>query len=186
MKKGLLFLLLLFLPLPALPAIVNGTFYGVAPGNPFISGTALQGYELIARRSCKDLSCVQQTIKFIDTQIADLLARRLAFAKRAAELKNSAIVSFSQQQNPNVINQVTRQAQAQGVPPEIVQSVFQEIDRQSQAYEDKFHNLTPEPSPNSLGVRTPNLNNPVTTPTITPGQGYYQTVTPGAGPPGQR
>lgn len=182
MRKTLI-LICSLLPLTTLGAIVGGMYYGRVPGNPYVNGTAIQGYEYIATRSCKDMSCVQQNIKLIDSQIADLLARRLAFAKRAAELKNSVIVSDSQQQNPNLINQVTSQAQAQGVPPEIAQSIFQEIDRQSQAYENKFHNLTPEPSPNSLGVPTTNVNNPVITPTITPGRGIYQTVTPGA--PGQ-
>lgn len=182
MKKGFWFSLL-FVPVVAIGAIVNGNYYGTVTGNPYINGTAIQGYELIATRSCKDMSCVQQNIRLIDSQIADLLARRLAFTKRAAQLKNSAIVSDNTQQNPNVITQVTRQAQAQGVPPEIAQSVFQEIDKQSQAYEEKFHNLTPQPSPNSLGVPTHNVNNPVITPTIQPGIGVTPTITPGA--PGQ-
>jgi chorismate mutase len=187
MKKGYFFFFLTFLlPLATQGAIVRGNFYGSVPGNPYVNGTALQGYELIANRSCKDISCVQQNIKLIDSQIADLLARRLAFAKRAAMLKNSAVVSDSQQQNPNMITQVTRQAQAQGIPPEIAQSVFQEIDKQSQTYENKFKNLTPEPSPNSLGAPTVNVTNPVITPTITPGVGATVTVTPGSGPPGQR
>lgn len=182
MKKKLLMLLAMVCPL-ANGAIVNGSFYGSVPGNPYINGTAIQGYELIATRSCKDMSCVQQNIRLIDSQIADLLARRLAFAKRAAQLKNSAVVSDNTQQNPNVITQVTRQAQAQGVPPEIAQSVFQEIDKQSQAYEEKYQYQTPQPSPNSLGVPTHNVNNPVITPTIMPGQGVTPTITPGA--PGQ-
>jgi chorismate mutase len=182
MRKGLLGLLLV-MPLLATGAIVNGGFYGTVQGNPYINGTAIQGYELIATRSCKDMSCVQQNIRFIDQQIGTLLAQRLAFVKRGAQLKNSVIVSDNVQQNPGVITQMTRQAQAQGVPPEISQAVFQVIDQQSQAYENKFHNLTPQPSPNSLGVPTQDVNNPVTTPTITPGQGVTPTITPGA--PGQ-
>lgn len=182
MKKGLGFVLL-FTPALAMGAIVNGNYYGRVVGNPYINGTAIQGYELIATRSCKDMSCVQQNIRLIDSQIADLLARRLAFTKRAAQLKNSAVVSDNNQQNPNIITQVTRQAQAQGVPPEIAQSVFQEIDKQSQAYEQKFSGMTPQPSPNSLGVPTHNVNNPVITPTIQPGIGVTPTITPGA--PGQ-
>lgn len=182
MKKVVLGATLL-LPLIANGAIVSGNYYGSVQGNPYINGTAIQGYELIATRSCKDMSCVQQNIRLIDSQIADLLARRLAFAKRAAQLKNSVVVSDNVQQNPNLITQVTRQAQAQGVPPEIAQSVFQEIDKQSQAYEEKYHNMTPQPSPNSLGVPTHNVNNPVITPTITPGLGVTPTITPGA--PGQ-
>lgn len=183
MKKGFIVILGLLITVTVQATIISGTLYGSVPGNPYINGTAMQGYELIANRSCKDMSCVQQNIRLIDSQIADLLARRLAFVKRGAELKNSAIVSNNVQHNPNIITQVTRQAQAQGYPPEIAQSVFQEIDRQSQAYENKYENMTPRPSPNTLGVPTPNVNNPVITPTITPGMGVTPTVTPGA--PGQ-
>lgn len=178
MKKWCFILSGLLLAQGAQAAIVNGNFYGRVPGNPYINGTAMQGYEFIANRSCKDMSCVQQNIKLIDSQIADLLARRLAFAKRGAELKNSAIVSSTVQQNPNVITQVTRQAQAQGYPPEIAQSVFTEIDKQSQAYENKYEGMTPKPSPNSLGVPTENVNDPVITPTITPGTGVTPMITP--------
>lgn len=183
MKKGLFILFGIMIGADVQAALVQGFVYGRVPGNPYVDGTAMQGYEYIATRSCKDMSCVQQNIKVIDSQIADLLARRLAFVKRGAQLKNSAIVAPTVQQNPNVITQVTRQAQAQGYPPEIAQSVFTEIDRQSQAYENKFEGMTPQPSPNSLGVPTPNVNNPVITPTITPGIGVTPTVTPGA--PGQ-
>ncbi len=183
MKKGCIFLLGLLIASTSEAAIVQGIIYGTVPGNPYINGTASQGYDLIARRSCKDMSCVQQNIKVIDSQIADLLARRLAFVKRAAQLKGTAVFSGNTQQNPNVITQVTRQAQAQGYPPEIAQAVFQEIDKQSHAYENKFAGQIPQPSPNSLGVPTPNINNPVITPTIIPGQGITPTVTPGAGPP---
>ncbi|MBA2655284.1 MAG: chorismate mutase [Gammaproteobacteria bacterium] len=183
MKKGLLLLIGLLIVVCAHATVLPGTLYGSVPGNPYVNGTAMQGYELIANRSCKDMSCVQQNIRLIDSQIADLIARRLAFVKRGAALKNSAIVPNNVQQNPNIITQVTRQAQAQGYPPEIAQSVFQELDRQSQAFEDKYENQTPQPSPNSLGVPTHNVNNPVITPTITPGLGVTPTVTPGA--PGQ-
>src|SRR5262245_23752284 len=122
-------------------AVLVGTLFGHVQGNPNINGTAFQGYELIAKRSCKDMSCVQQNIKLIDSQIADLLARRLAFVKRGAALKNSVIVADDIQQNPNVITQVIRQAQAQGYPPEIAHAVFQVIDQQSQAFERKYRGL---------------------------------------------
>lgn len=184
MKKRL-WTLMLLIPLGVEAGILGPDYnlYGAVQGNRFINGTAIQGYELIARRSCKDMSCVQQNIRLIDSQIGDLLARRLAFVKRAAELKSSAVVSDNTQQNPNIITQMTRQAQAQGVPPEIAQAIFQEIDRQSQAYESKFHGLAPQPSPNSLGVPTHDVTNPVITPTITPGVGVTPTITPGAGVP---
>jgi chorismate mutase len=177
-------LLGLFLATEAQAALVNGYYYGKVLGNPYINGTALQGYEYIATRSCKDLSCIQQNIKLIDSQIADLLARRLAFIKRGAQLKNSSIVSGSVQTDPNVITQVIRQAQSQGYEPEIAQSVFKEIDKESKAFESKYQGLAPSPAPNSLGVPTHNVNNPVVTPTITPGIGVTPTVTPGA--PGPR
>ncbi len=181
--KKVIFGLALFVPLAASGAMINGFYSGSVQGNPYISGNALAGYEYIANRSCKDMSCVQQNIRFVDSQIATLLAQRLAYVKRGAQLKNSAIVSDNTQQNPGVILQVIRQAQAQGIPPEIAQSVFQEIDKQSQAYEQKFAGMIPQTSPNSLGVPTQNVNNPVVTPTIIPGQGVTPTITPGA--PGQ-
>lgn len=183
MYRGLIIVGLLLVAMSSQATIVTGMLYSARPGNPYVNGTALQGYEYIANRSCSDMSCVQQNIKLIDSQIADLLARRLAFVKRGAELKNSAVVPGNVQQNPNIINQVTRQAQAQGYPPEIAQSVFQEIDKQSQAYENRFEGMTPRPSPGSFGVPTHNVNNPVVTPTISPGQGVTPTITPGA--PGQ-
>jgi chorismate mutase len=180
MKKGLWIFLSLLITIEAQAIIVNGNFYGRVQGNPRISGTAIEGYSMLANRYCKDISCVQQNIKLIDSQIADLLARRLAFVKRGAELKNSAIVSGNVQLGPNNIMEVTRQAQAQGYPPEIAQAVFQEINRQSEAFEDKYRNMTPQPSPNSLGIPTRNVNNPVVTPTITPGLGRTPTIVPGA------
>jgi chorismate mutase len=184
MRKLIFILFSLLIVVSTQAAIVNGNlygnYYGRAPVNPFTSGTAIEGYLYLAERTCKDMSCVQQSIRLIDSQIASLLARRLAFAQRAAQLKNSTIVSDNQQQNPNVITQVIRQAQAQGVPPQIAQSVFEEISKQSLAYENKYEGMTPQPSPNSLGVPTRNVNNPVITPTIIPGLGVTPTVTAGA------
>ena len=179
MKKGFLALFMLLTSVSSQAAFINGTLYGTVPGNRFINGTAMQGYLLIATRSCKDLSCIQQNLRYIDSQIADLLARRLAFVQRGAQLKNSAVVPANSQQNPNVITQVTRQAQAQGYPPEIAQSVFQEIDRQSQAFETRYLGLAPQPSVNSFSTPTGNVSNPVITPTITPGLGVTPTVNPG-------
>src|SRR5579883_1367753 len=111
MKKGFFIFVVLFLAANADAFLVKGYYTSKVPGNPYIDGTALQGYQYIADRSCKDISCVQQNIKLIDQEIANLLARRLAFVYRGAQLKNSAIVSQNVQHDPNVITQVIRQAQ---------------------------------------------------------------------------
>lgn len=177
--KKILSVLILLLPL-TLSAALDTSFYRSVPGNPFINGTAVEGYELLASRSCMDLSCVQQMIRVIDSQIGDLLARRLAFVKRGAQLKSSAVMSNNDQVDPNVIGQMTRQAAAQGVPSEIAQAVFTEIDKQSQAFESKFKGLPPNAPPGALATPTHNVSDPVITPTITHGWGATQTIVPGA------
>lgn len=128
-------------------------------GHMLVNGTAMEGYELVAR-SCKDMRCVQQNIQVIDSQIADLIARRLAFVKRGAQLKTSVVVSDNIQSNPSIINQVTKQAQYQGYPPEIAQSIFREIDKQSANYESKYSRLNPTPIPNTSSIPTPIINTP--------------------------
>lgn len=163
MKKGLWIILILLLPFPF---VVQATLY---QGHMLVNGTAMDGYEIIAR-TCKDLSCVKQNIQLIDIQISDLIARRLAFVRRGGELKNSAVVPDNEHLSANVITNVTRQAQYQGYPPEIAQSVFKELDLQSQAYENKFHGtVVPRVSPGSSSIPTPNVNDPRMVPTITPG-----------------
>lgn len=162
MKKGLLFLIALLLPLVAEATLIEG--------HNIINGTAMQGYELIAKRSCTNMSCIQQNLQVIDSQIADLLARRLAFVKRGAELKNSVVVADDNQVDPNVIRNVTRQAQFQGYPPEIAQAVFREINAQSQAYEQRYAGLNPVARPQTSSIPTSDRGiNPVITPSITHG-----------------
>lgn len=160
MKQVISLLLLALLPVVALATLING--------HNIVNGTAMQGYELIAR-TCKDISCVQQNVQMIDSQIADLLARRLAFIRRGGELKNSNAVAPNVQLNPNQMRDITRQAQYQGYPPEIAQSIFKEIDRQSTDYENKFKGTVPaDVLPNTSSTPTPPVNNPVLTPSIIP------------------
>lgn len=144
-------LTIFFWPLTSHATLVNG--------HMLVNGTAMQGYEMIAS-TCKDMRCVQQNIQVIDSQIADLIARRLAFVKRGAQLKTSVVVPNNIQPNPGVINQVTQQAQYQGYPPEIAQSVFRELDKQSTDYENRFTRLNPTPSPNTSSIPTPIINTP--------------------------
>jgi chorismate mutase len=161
MKKEILIAFTMLFPLVAQARLVNG--------HNIINGTATQGYGIIAR-FCRDISCVQQNIQFIDTQIANLIAQRLAYVERGALLKNSAVAPQNDQLDPNVILQVTRQAQFQGYPPEIAQAIFKEIDKQSRAYESRYRNLPPTSSPGTFSTPTPPVVNiPYVTPTITPG-----------------
>lgn len=150
--KVICVLLALFL----LPEVSDATLVN---GHMLVNGTAMQGYELIAS-SCKDMRCIQQNIQLIDSQIADLIARRLAFVKRGAALKTSVVVANNIQPNPTMIRQVTTQAQYQGYPPEIAQAIFREIDRVSQDYENRYSRLNPVPSPNTSSIPTPTLINP--------------------------
>ena len=54
-------------------------------------GNLTEGYGYLADR-CKDLGCVQQNLQMIDGQIAALVAKRLSFVKRAAQIKNNSVL----------------------------------------------------------------------------------------------
>lgn len=54
-------------------------------------GNLSEGYNYLADR-CRDLQCIQDNVAIIDGQIAALVAKRLAFVRRSAELKNSNVL----------------------------------------------------------------------------------------------
>lgn len=88
---------------------------------------------------CQDLECVRNNIDAIDSQIVALLGQRLAYVKRAGQLKPPATSVNDRSREIQILNKVAQQAQALGFSPIIARSVFSTILLQSNLYEQNYH-----------------------------------------------
>lgn len=78
-------------------------------------------------RDCSSMDEVRVEIDRIDRALVDLLAERFSYVDRAWQLKKSpdeAVVPWRIQQ---VIDKVKEQATEQGLPPELVESIWRQM-----------------------------------------------------------
>lgn len=92
-----------------------------------------------AAEQCQDLKCVRDNIDAVDSQIVTLLGQRLAYVKRAGELKGPDISVRDRSREAAIMSKVTAEAQAVGYSPFVARSVFTTILLQSTVYEQQFH-----------------------------------------------
>ena len=107
-------------------------------------GNLSQGYDHLAKQ-CRDLQCIQGNLNMIDGQIAALVAKRLAFVRRSAAIKNSNVLL---QNKPglgttNVGKEGAARAKFLGFDKKVGGSVFKSIHKMSDTYEKEY--LKPAP-----------------------------------------
>ena len=100
--------------------------------------SAMQGFVLHADK-CPTLTCVRKEIDMINHQIVTLMGQRLAYVRRAGELKTNVKSVHDQKREDQIIAKVTEQAKRIGVPISAVQGVFKEILAVSNQYEKNYH-----------------------------------------------
>ncbi len=103
------------------------------------SSNLAEGYDYLATQ-CKDLQCVSDNLELIDQQIGALVAKRLAYVKRGADLKNHNVLAPKEAGAGygNSVQRATSQAAEMGASKGAVGSVFESIQKQSNEYEQKY------------------------------------------------
>ncbi len=84
---------------------------------------------------CSNLTCVRNCIDSIDSQIVTLIGKRLAYVKRAGEIKNGTIPIHDQKRENQILKKVCLLAEKQGYSGDIAKSIYKTILEQSNYYE---------------------------------------------------
>ncbi len=126
------------------------------------------GYEQMTI-NCEDYECVQNNIQMIDTQIAALVAKRLAYVKRGAEIKNHDVRLPKEPGGYSGSGQSPETAKAIGGKPGATGNVFKELNKQSDDYEKQFlkkgpRGQTPQERPQPLRQLEPAIPHPAQQP----------------------
>lgn len=100
------------------------------------------GYEAMTG-NCETYECVQNNVQMIDTQIAALVAKRLAYVKRGAEIKNHDVRLPKEPGGYHGSGQSAETAKAIGGSPGATGNVFKELNKQSDDYEKQFLKKSP-------------------------------------------
>ncbi len=93
----------------------------------------------IAAKKCTTLTCVRSGINVIDQKIIAEIGKRLAYVKRAGELKKNVKSVHDQQRENQILAAVAEQAKKMGYSGDIAKAVFKTILQQSNIYEKQFH-----------------------------------------------
>ncbi len=105
----------------------------------------------VTSANCPTLTCVRQHIDNIDQQIVKLLGQRLAYVKRAGELKAQQKSIHDQAREDTILQTVAQQAKANGYPSEIAVNVFKTILAQANIYERRINkNCLPHNMQNTI------------------------------------
>lgn len=92
-----------------------------------------------ASLGCHTLTCVRKEIDHVDDEIVDLLVQRFAYVKKAGELKRNRKHIHDCAREQEILAQVRKQAEQQGLPGVIMVEIFKTILDQSNLYERKYH-----------------------------------------------
>ena len=106
-------------------------FSGLSLANP------MQQTNAIAEK-CADLNCVRGNIDNIDSQIVALLGQRLAYVKRAGELKGPNVPVHDQAREDKILAKVAQEAESFGYPGTIARALYTTLLQQTNAYEQQF------------------------------------------------
>jgi isochorismate pyruvate lyase len=88
--------------------------------------------------NCKTLKCVRGNIDALDKKIVRLLGHRLAYVKRAGELKKNKKLVYDPVRENKILEKVGGQAIKEGYPAIIAEEIFKTILFQSTAFEQNF------------------------------------------------
>lgn len=119
------------------------------------SSNLSEGYDYLATQ-CKDLQCVSDNLELIDQQIGALVAKRLAYVKRGATLKNNNVLAPKGvgAGYGNSVQRATNQAVEMGASKGAVGSVFDSIQKQSNEYEQKYLKSARQPDNANTNTNT--------------------------------
>ena len=118
-----------------------------------------EGYDWLTTQ-CKDLDCISDNLDMIDKQIATLVAKRLAFVKRGAELKNTNVLAPKTPGYGNTTQEASDQAGQMGTSKKVVGGVFDAIQKQSDAYEKKYLKAPPQQNQPNQTIEAGQENQP--------------------------
>lgn len=89
--------------------------------------------------NCQTLTCVRKEIDVIDEKIVVLIAQRLAYVRKAGELKKNRKIIHDCAREREILNQARKQAEKLGFSGSIAAEIFKTILSQSNIYERKYH-----------------------------------------------
>lgn len=105
----------------------------------FIMAPAFSARSTLPVSNCQTLTCVRKEIDLIDEKIVDLLVQRFAYVKKAGVLKRNRKHIHDCAREQEILQQVRKQADKQGLPGVIVVDVFKTILHESNEFEKKYH-----------------------------------------------
>ncbi len=110
----------------------------------FVSLLILANYtfamqKAVATAQCPTLNCVRKNIDAIDTKLITLIGQRLAYVKRAGELKKNIKSIHDPAREAKILHTVGQQAENAGYPAAIAIAIFKTILAQANVYERQFH-----------------------------------------------
>ncbi|MCC6921048.1 MAG: chorismate mutase [Alphaproteobacteria bacterium] len=95
--------------------------------------------DAIPPAACGDMATLRAQIDRLDRELVAMIATRLGYIARAAEIKPSRDRVHDSARIEDVVAKVRQAAERQGVPPHLVDRVWRELIAQSIAYEfEKF------------------------------------------------
>lgn len=95
--------------------------------------------DVIPPAACGDMPTLRDQIDRLDRELVSMIAVRLGYIGRAAEIKQSRDCVHDSGRIEDVVAKVRQAAERQGVPPDLVDRVWRELIAQSIAYEfEKF------------------------------------------------
>lgn len=101
----------------------------------FTSLTICANQKTTSAEECLTLICVRNNIDQIDQQIVKLIGQRLAYVKRAGEIKSEPKKINDQKRESQILSSVRKLAEKEGYPGSIAVKIFKTILRQSKIYE---------------------------------------------------
>lgn len=91
--------------------------------------------QLTPAQDCQTLSCVRNNIDLLDHELVQLIGKRLAYVKRAGEIKGHKKPIHDQAREDKILLEVGKQAEKAGYSGTIATEVFKTILAHSNIYE---------------------------------------------------
>ena len=91
--------------------------------------------DILNPADCTTMSEVRSGVDDVDRRIVDLLNRRFGYMDAAARIKTDRTAVRDETRKAEVLDNVAREAEAAGLPPERLRAVWNELVEQSIAYE---------------------------------------------------
>ena len=93
---------------------------------------------------CESMRDVRQAIDSLDEQLLDILAKRITYIERAAEIKTSIDSIRDEERIEAIIGKRSAQAREHGYSEAIIESIFRQLIEYSVAHEMQLFKNKPE------------------------------------------